>query len=87
MNSKPLIFNVHLEIYENKFIPMVMYISNINVADTVDLKIENQEMQQKIGIIFSGMAKNNPYLLYRAYNEQPDGRNNPRYYGYIQKTD
>ena len=85
MLSKPTIFNVHFETFDHHLDPMVMYLSSIKVADTVALKKENDEMQQKIGAIFYGMDKSNRAILYRAYNDQPDGRNNPAYYGYIQK--
>ncbi len=83
--SKPSIFNIHYEVMEHHLNPMIMYISTVNVTDTVALKSENGEMQKVIGDLFSGMNKNNRAILYRAYNEEPNGKNDPRYYGYVQK--
>lgn len=82
--ARPLIFNIHYEVMGRALVPMVMYKSAINVADTIALHAENEGLQQQIGNIFRGFDKNNITLLYRAYNEQPDGQNNPRYYGYVQ---
>jgi hypothetical protein len=85
LTTKPLIVNIHYERMDSTLVPMIIYQSSIPVADTVSLKKENTAMQEQIGNIFEGMDKNNKILLYRAYNELPDGKNNPRYYGYVQK--
>ena len=84
MGSKPQIFNLHVEMYEGRLTPMIMYKTIIGMPDTVMLKKENDEMQQKIGSIFTGMDKVNKSILYRAYNELPDANNKPAYYGFVQ---
>lgn len=83
--TKPIVFNVHYEVYNARLVPQVLYLSSINVQDTVALKQENDLIQEKIGTIFSGMDKNNNSILYRAYNVQPNGQNDPPYYGFAQK--
>jgi len=85
MASKPSIFNIHYEVVDHHFAPMIMYITTVKVSDTVELKKENNEMQKIVGSLFTGIDKYNRALLYRAYNEMPDGKNDPRYYGYIQR--
>ena len=85
VSTTPKIVNIHCETYDHVFIPMIMYQSSIYVADTVRLKKENEEIQEKIGSIFPGILKTNKTILYRAYNDLPDGKNSPRYYGYIQR--
>lgn len=82
--TKPLIVNIHYQLEYNEFIPMIVYQTVINVLDTVSLKQENDQMQKNIGKIFYGMDKNNRHLFYRAYNELPNGQNNPFYHGYLQ---
>lgn len=84
--TKPKMVNIHLEVMDRRFVPMILYQSSLMLADTVSLKKENDEMQQKIGKIFFGIDKNNPVILYRAYNELPeDNRSQKPYYGYVQK--
>ena len=86
LNTRPQVVNIHYELIDGTFAPMVVYQSTINVADTNALRRENDEFQLKIGSIFKGMDKNNRFIIYRAYNQLPDGQNNPPYYGYIQKN-
>ena len=85
MITKPRVLNIYFEVMDHKFVPMVVYQSSVNVSDTIELKKENDAMQKKMGNIFNGIDKNNSVILYRAYNDLPDGRNNPPYYGYIQR--
>ena len=82
--GKPSVFNIHYEVMDHHFTPMIMYLTSINVSDTVALKAENQIFQKNIGTIFQGMDKNNRTLLYRAFNEHPDEKTSPKYFGYIQ---
>ena len=82
--TKPLVVNIHFEVDRGEFIPMIVYQSAINVQDTNSLAKENAQIQQNIGRIFNGMDKTNKRLFYRAYNQLPNGQNNPPYYNYIQ---
>ncbi len=84
--TKPTVVNIHYEVMDNRFTPMVVYQSTINLSDTVTLKKENDEMQKKIGAIFSGIDKTNKAILYRAYNALPANNNDQKpYYGFVQK--
>jgi hypothetical protein len=83
--GKPIIFNIHYEIMDQHFTPMIMYKTSVSVTDTAKLRSENTEMQKNIGTLFTGIDKNNKVLLYRAYNEQPDNQTNPRYWGFVQR--
>ncbi len=87
VKTKPQVFNVHMELYEGKLAPMIVYQSSVYLKDTVALKVENDEFHSKLGTIFTGMDRNNKAVLYRAYNEKPNGQNSPRYYGFIKKQD
>ncbi|MCW3121059.1 MAG: hypothetical protein JWQ38_551 [Flavipsychrobacter sp.] len=82
--TKPTVVNIHYELDSTDYIPMIIYQSIINVADTGALKKENKDIQAKIGTIFPGMDKVNKRLFYRVYNTLPNGQNNPGYYGYVQ---
>jgi hypothetical protein len=87
LKTQPQIFNIHYEIMKGILTPMILYQSTINVQDTIALKKESSEINKNIGHEFYGINKNNNYIIYRAYNEKPDGRNNPRYYGFVLKTE
>ena len=87
MKTKPQVFNIHLELVEGKLTPMIVYLSTVYVKDTIALKKENDELNSKIGSIFPGMDKNNKSILYRAYNEKPNGQNSPKYYGFIKQQE
>ncbi|NCD70058.1 hypothetical protein [Mucilaginibacter agri] len=65
--------------------PMVGYKSGVALTDTVALKAENDAIQKVVGTIFKGIDKNKAYILYRAFDQIPDGQNYVKHYGFIQK--
>ncbi len=84
--TKPTVVNIHYEVMDKLFTPMIVYQSTVNLSDTINLKKENDEMQRKIGSIFSGIDKTNNSILYRVYNALPADKNDQKpYYGYVQK--
>lgn len=83
--TKPSVVNIHYQLDSADFIPMIVYQSVINVADTNATRKENLDIQQRIGKIFPGMDKANKKLFYRVYNALPNGQNDPPYFGYVQK--
>ena len=85
VKSMPTVVNLHYEVYDHQFVPFIAYQSHYFVKDTVALKGENDEIQSKIGIIFPGMDKIHHHILYRVYNDLPQGTSNPPYFGFIQK--
>jgi len=87
IKSKPKVFYILPEVGENGFYPMLYYLTTTPISDTVALKKENDEIQHIAGQVFQGIDKNNPVILYRAFNEMPEGakKNVPRF-GFIQKT-
>ena len=86
IKTKPKIVDVRYQVYEGTFVPLVAYQSTVNVGDTVALKQENDLMQKSAPSLLYGIDKANKTILYRVYNELPNGQNNPRYYGYIEKV-
>ena len=86
MKTKPKILDIQYQIFNGDFAPLIVYQSSVNVADTVALKKENDDLQKNTGKLFYGIDKVNKTILYRVYNELPNGQNNPRYYGYIEKV-
>lgn len=87
MKTKPQVFNIHLEMYNGKLTPMIMYQTNVYIKDTNALKVENDELHNKLSTVFTGMGKNNKTVLYRTYNEKPTGQNSPKFYGFIKNEE
>jgi hypothetical protein len=83
--TKVLLFNMHYEFINGHMAPMLMYQTDVNVKDLAALKTENEDFQKNIGTIFPGVDKNNRNIIYRAFNVQPDGKNDPPYYGFVQE--
>lgn len=89
IKTKPQIFSVTPQYISDKdkagIYPMVAYVSDIKLTDTVALKTENDAMQKVIGKLFNGIENNNTYLVYKATNQIPDGKTLVNHYGFIQK--
>jgi hypothetical protein len=85
VTTKPNIFNVHCELVEGQLVPIIFYQTSLFIKDTNALKLENEELHQKIGDIFTGMDKNNNMIIYRTYNDIPDGKTTPYYFNFIKK--
>lgn len=87
MQTGPQLFNIHYELFKGELTPMIMYQTSVSVRDSVALKIENDDLHKNIPVAFPGMNKNNKYIIYRAYNEIPEGKSDPRYYGFVLKNE
>ena len=53
LESKPQIFKIYPKLTNDGFFPLVYYLTNINLKDTVALKLENEKIQKEAGKIFT----------------------------------
>ena len=84
IDTKPEILNVSTKyFYGYGCFPLIRYKTSIPIDDTVRLKAENKLMRQRIGAIFKGIDKNKRFILYRAFNEVPNGSKEVNYYGFL----
>lgn len=84
--TKPQIYHVYPEFFDDGYETVIKYYSQIDLKDTVKLKEENFLIRNEIGNIFKGIDKEKKYLLYKATNDFPDGtyRQIP-IYGFVQE--
>jgi hypothetical protein len=70
--SQPVIFMVVNKDTDEGRSPLIMYLSKINLKDTVMLKQEHEAVKRSIGKIIPGIDKEKKFLLYAVFNEKPD---------------
>ena len=87
IDSKPSVFCIIPKMIDEGFFPMVCYLTNIKLTDTIALKSENEKIKKIIGQIFTGIDKDKKYIFYQAFNEIPDEKsdNQPNGYGFVEK--
>jgi hypothetical protein len=88
ITTQPEILNILPKHDKKEWFPLIKYFSRIPIKDTINLKIENQQIQRNIGMIFKGIDKNKKFIYYNVVNEMPDGSNKEiNHYGFIQTLD
>jgi len=84
--TKPQIYAVSLQPFNNRIETVIRYYSKINFADSTRLKKENIELQKLIGTIFKGIDIDKEYLIYQATDEIPViPQKKIQQYGFVQK--
>ncbi len=85
IESHPQILNVFPQKVEEGYFPMIEYITEIDLSDTTQTKIENDLIHDKIGEIFKGIDKDKKFIFYKAYSEMPDGVTPVSTYGFVKE--
>lgn len=83
IDTKPKLFLITPQILDDGCFPVVCYLSKINLKDTMALKQENDQLKLEVNQLFHGINRNKKRVLYRAYNELPDGNKPLAYYGFV----
>jgi hypothetical protein len=83
IESKPKIFRIFPQMISEGFFPMVYYLSDIDLKDTIALKIENEKVKKEVGRLFTGIDKDKKFVFYWAFKEIPDGKKSVNHYGFI----
>ncbi|HUZ61299.1 MAG TPA: hypothetical protein VMU83_21170 [Hanamia sp.] len=83
IKNKPKIFKVYQQVIKEGFFPMVWYLTNINLKDTVALRIENKSIRKEVDSLFTGIDKGKKYIFYFAFNKIPTGTKSKERYGFI----
>jgi hypothetical protein len=73
VNTQPQIFRVFNQNGPDGVFPIVYYLSDINLKDTVALKRENANIKKVIGNVMPGINKDKKYVFYSIFNQMPDG--------------
>ena len=85
IDSKPEILNISPQEIDEGSFPMVEYLTKIDLKDTVNTRLENDEIHKSIGEIFKGLDTNKEYIFYKAWNEIPDGKTLKPNYGFVKE--
>jgi len=73
VSTQPMIFRVLNQKTPDGVFPMIYYLSDIKLADTIALKKENEHIRKVIGNVMPGIDKDKKCVLYAAFNQMPDG--------------
>lgn len=83
IETKPQVFRIFPQVMEDGFFPMVYYRTDINLKDTISLKLENLKIRKVVDSIFTGIDKDKKFIFYWAFNEMPDGKKLLDRYGFV----
>lgn len=82
--TKPQIFHFkYTEVKNEGLVPVISYLSTINLKDKTALKIENEKMKLEVNNLFLGINKNRKMVVYHAFNEMPDAKKEVPRFGMI----
>ena len=85
IESKPQVFKIYPKIENDGFFPMVYYLTNIDLKDTVALKLENEKIQKEVSKIFTGIKQDKKFVFYWAFNELPEEQTKRyEHYGFVE---
>ena len=87
IETHPEIFNIAPLVLEEGYFPLIEYQTEIDLQDTVQTKLENDKIHRQIADILEGIEKENTTIIYRAYNEKPDGSKQVPYYGFVRDVE
>ena len=86
VDTKPEVFRIFPEMGKDAFFPMVLYLSDINLKDTVRLKVEYEKVKKEVNRIFTGINKDKKFVFYRIFNKIPHEHERVEYYGFIDRS-
>lgn len=83
VTTGPQVFNIAPIAMAEGIYPTVKYLTRINLADTVALKGEYEQLKAVVGTVFPGLDKGKKYVFFKAYNQIPDGKSAVKNYGFV----
>ncbi len=73
--NEPVLYGIDLKILDEGFVPVIIYITNLNLDDPEGLKEEAYQIATHINTIFPGVTQNFSYIIFRAVDEAPENPN------------
>lgn len=86
IESKPQIINVFPQGMHEGYFPAVEYLTTLDLVDTTKIKAENNAIHNLIGEIFKGIDQENELILYKAFNQMPDGKTEVPTYRFVKEN-
>lgn len=85
IDSKPQILSIYPLGMAEGYFPMIEYLTNLDLKDTVQTKAEYENIHLEIVKSFKGIDKNKDYIFYKAFSQMPDGKTQIPTYGFIKE--
>ncbi|WP_373397483.1 hypothetical protein V8V91_23450 [Algoriphagus halophilus] len=83
--SKPQILTIYPQGTADGYFPMIEYLTNLDLKDTVQTKAEYEEVHSEIIKSFKGIDKDKDYIFYKAFSEMPNGKTPVPTYGFVKE--
>lgn len=87
LETKPQIVSIYPQIIDEGIFPMIEYLTQVNIDDTIQGKIENDKIHNVIDKYIKGITDNKKYVFYKAFNEMPDGEKDLPFHEFIQEVE
>ncbi|WP_425637817.1 hypothetical protein ACPUEN_00120 [Algoriphagus yeomjeoni] len=85
IDSKPKILTIYPQGTADGYFPMIEYLTNLDLKDTVQTKAEYEKIHSEITNTFNGIEKDKDYIFYKAFSEMPDGKTPVPTYGFVKE--
>jgi hypothetical protein len=83
--TRPHIVSINNKTTPEGSFPQITYVTKIKLKDTAAIKAENLLMRKALVKLMPGIDKNNRYIYYLAYNQQPTSENYQARYDMVAK--
>lgn len=85
IDSKPQILSIYPQGTADGYFPMIEYLTNLDLEDTLQTKAEYEKIHSEIVKAFNGIEKDKDYIFYKAFSEMPDGKTPAPTYGFVKE--
>lgn len=86
VETKPVILRIYSQVMPKGCMPLILYITTIDLTNVPALAKECNAMHEKIGQLFKGIDKNNKIIIYRPLKNIPTGTNADNKYVFMMKN-
>lgn len=87
IESKPQILTIYPLGMADGYFPMIEYLTNLDLVDTVSTKAEFENIHVEIAKTFKGIDKDKDYIFYKAFSQMPDGKTKVPTYGFVKELE
>ncbi len=83
IQTHPRIIGFSTYVIEEGYYPLIGYYTNINLDDTVALKVENDAIKSEVKRLIRGIYNEKKDVYFKAYNEMPNGTRLVKYHSFV----
>lgn len=83
IETQPQIISISPMGLREGYIPMVQYLTKLDLKDTVATSIEYEKIHTTLGLKFKGWHQDKTHLFYKAMNQIPNGKTPVKTYGFV----